>query len=230
MGPGPQSFAKACNQGRSNYLAEQLPLGPKAIYQAVMSPQIICLPAPEPRLAAGRPPDICLPAYQRPLCPGESIWNQIVADEPESRTASGLCKHSPQTKRDWSDMGVGDGGTPAGISKPHSLNHWDSTPLAFLYLLPRFIQVLRHRVPPPRGPLFPFPLPLSSLGPLPYASAPLEAFQSAILLILFPSCLPAAGPSLVTLLPWLLNLLNPALRGSSPGSITLLADSLAKIT
>lgn len=43
-----------------------------------------------------------------------------------------------------------------------------------------------------------------------------EAFQSAILLILFPSCLPAAGPSLVTLLPWLLNLLNPALRGSSP--------------
>ena len=144
MGPGPQSFAKACNQGRSNYLAEQLPLGPEAIYQAVMSPQIICLPAPEPSCSAApaHPPgaQACrregpltsvLPAYQRPLCPGESIWNQRVADEPESRTASGLWKHSPQTKRDWSDMGVGDGGTPAGISKPHSLNHWDSTPLSF---------------------------------------------------------------------------------------------------
>ena len=102
-----------------------------AVYQAVMSPQIICLPALEPSCSAApaHPPEAqacrsegllisVVPAYQRRLCPGESIWNQIVADQPESQTASGLWKHCPQTKRDWSDMGVGDGGT-----LPHTSRH-----------------------------------------------------------------------------------------------------------
>ena len=123
VGPGPQSFAKACNQGRSNYLAEQFPLGPEAVYQAVMSPRIICLPAPEASRSAApaHPPRAQAlseglltsleAAYWRAFCLGrlclepnscKSAW--------ESDGIWAVETWSPG-KEGWGDMGMGDGGS-----------------------------------------------------------------------------------------------------------------------
>lgn len=171
MGPGPQSFAKACNQGRSNYLAEQLPRGPEAVYQAVMSPRIVCRPQ-RPRFSCA-----CLasqspawgegllipvgPAAQRLLGPGESVWSQVVANQPGSGMASELWKQVPKQRGIWGGTCGADSlsqkKTPTHEWQPPSPPHRGSATFPLLHLHPR------HSVTGSQ--LFLSPLPLPSLSP-----------------------------------------------------------------
>lgn len=153
-----------------------------------------------------------VPAYpEGSFCVLGRCWNQIVADQPESQTASGLWKHCPQT-RDWSDMGVGAGGTlphTSGINQPHSPN-----PLGLQPSLPLPLAPL-HSGTETQGP--------TSKEALSFPSHCLCLLSDVTCLcttgnfpISYPTHLvplmPSCTTSLVTLLPWLLNLLNPALR------------------
>lgn len=208
-----------------------------------MSPGIICLPAPEAsRSAVPAPPPRAQalseglltslePAYWRPFCLGRiCLETNSCKSAWESDGIWAVGTWSPG-KEGWGDLGMGDGGSLKHTSWQQQVPFSSSLGLN---LLPPLLPTHSHsgtetRGPTSKGPLFPFPLPLSSLRrPL---SPHLRTAGSFSNRLSFPSRSPlcqsvpsCCSPSLATLPPWLLNLPSP------PGSTTFPAVSLAEVT
>lgn len=158
--------AKGCNQGRSNYLAEQLPLGPEAVAEAVMSPRLICLPAPEaplqlcqppllePSLGLG-PPDICgtcIPETFRPwgICleqggckshwESDGIWAMEAGPQAEGRGCRrrGTCGAASYPRKTHRPAAVVPGPFTAGAQPPPSqaFSHGPQLPYALSFCPP----------------------------------------------------------------------------------------------
>lgn len=207
-----------------------------------MSPGIICLPAPEAsRSAVPSPPPRAQalseglltslePAYWRPFCLGRiCLETNSCKSAWESDGIWAVGTWSPG-KEGWGDLGMGDGGSLKHTSWQQQVPFSSSLGLN---LLPPLLPTHSHsgtetRGPTSKGPLFPFPLPLSSLRPLSPHLCTAGSFSNRLsfpsrspLCQSVPSC---CSPSLATLPPWLLNLPSP------PGSATFPAVSLAEVT
>ena len=188
MGPGPQSSARACNHGRSNYLVEQLPWDPRP-YIRVMSPRAVCLPAPpEPSLVT-----LVVPASLRLHCLGVSVWKLIVANHPGSQLTSGLWEWGLQAKRDPGDVGVGAAGQHFYPRKPPASSAVPILPPRPTFRYQVMGSCLQNALPfHPRRYLCQVATPLhyqklpQSAVPAPGSPQPVPAFSPGLSLVMLP--------------------------------------------